>query len=434
MGKTIIIGAGITGLSVAYHLKKPCTILEREQTPGGLCRSARTSGGCTFDYSGHFLHFHHPETKKLVERVLLKGNIEKIERDTWIHTHGVYVPFPFQANLFALPEKIKDECVRGAGDRPALPKTKFLSFYRWSVATFGAGITKYFMKPYNEKLWTVPAETLNSDWTAPFVPKPSLKEIISGAEAGRQKRYGYNASFYYPKNGGIQSLIDALAENVNGLVTGAEIESIDPAGKSVTTRRGEQYRYDSLVSTMPLVKLAGMINGLPPAVKRAADKLKWNTVHCLNIAFRDKYAGPELRGKHWVYFPEKKFDFYRAGVYTNISRRAAPKGYCSMYVELSAPGGKGFNGRAALPGVKDGLIRSGMLDGRVKLEAADWFDIPFAYVIYDRDRAGAVAAIQKYLKEAGIHSVGRYGAWKYSFMEESLWEGKLLAEKLNGQD
>ncbi|HBD93162.1 MAG TPA: hypothetical protein DC057_03220, partial [Spirochaetia bacterium] len=37
--KPIIIGGGIAGLSLAYFLKKNSIVLEKEKTPGGLCRS-----------------------------------------------------------------------------------------------------------------------------------------------------------------------------------------------------------------------------------------------------------------------------------------------------------------------------------------------------------------------------------------------------------
>jgi len=38
--------------------------------------------------------------------------------------------------------------------------------------------------------------------------------------------------------------------------------------------------------------------------------------------------------------------------------------------------------------------------------------------------------IQDYLKEKNIYSVGRYGGWKYSTMEEAILEGKEVAERL----
>ena len=41
--------------------------------------------------------------------------------------------------------------------------------------------------------------------------------------------------------------------------------------------------------------------------------------------------------------------------------------------------------------------------------------------------------IKKYLEKKNIYSVGRYGDWKYSTMEEAILEGKEVAEKLASQ-
>ena len=54
-------------------------------------------------------------------------------------------------------------------------------------------------------------------------------------------------------------------------------------------------------------------------------------------------------------------------------------------------------------------------------------------MLYDRARTPAVNAIQDYLRRRGVRSIGRWGAWKYSFMEESILDGKRCAEALAGR-
>ena len=66
----LIVGAGLAGLSAAYHLRgMPYKILEREREVGGLCRSY-VKDGFTFDYTGHLLHFRQTAIKALVESLL----------------------------------------------------------------------------------------------------------------------------------------------------------------------------------------------------------------------------------------------------------------------------------------------------------------------------------------------------------------------------
>jgi protoporphyrinogen oxidase len=52
--ETIILGGGLSGLSVAHYLGGKCLVLEAEESPGGLCRSFHKAG-FTYDIGGHIL-------------------------------------------------------------------------------------------------------------------------------------------------------------------------------------------------------------------------------------------------------------------------------------------------------------------------------------------------------------------------------------------
>jgi protoporphyrinogen oxidase len=54
-------------------------------------------------------------------------------------------------------------------------------------------------------------------------------------------------------------------------------------------------------------------------------------------------------------------------------------------------------------------------------------------VYFDRHRARAVPAILDELERRGIYSVGRYGLWEHTSMEDAIGQGKRLAERLRGQ-
>lgn len=58
-----------------------------------------------------------------------------------------------------------------------------------------------------------------------------------------------------------------------------------------------------------------------------------------------------------------------------------------------------------------------------------WATRSCAYVIYDKNRQKALDHIFPFLEKNHIHSTGRYGGWKYSFMEEAILDGKEAAEK-----
>lgn len=426
MTENIIIGAGLTGLSTALHLNKPYIVLEANKQPGGLCGSIQVNE-FTFDYSGHFLHLSKDETK-IFFKELMGDKLENIKRKAFIYMYNTFVPYPFQANFYALPEKIKNQCLEGFLNRKVTADDKpGQSFYNWSIGTFGSGITKCFMKPYNEKLWTISSKKLTSDWVAPFVPKPSIKDIKDAA-AGKNKDFGYNANFFYPQNGGCQAIINAFAAKVKNITYNTSVKKIDYKKRCVYTNSKEVIYYDNLVSTQPLVELLKSIIDLPSEVKEAAKKLKWNSVYCLNVAVKNEnlIQNQIINQANWIYYPEKKYNFYRAGFYTNTMPSMAPVGYSSMYVEASRRPEEKINIKTCISDTVKGLIHANVIKD-ANLELVNCVPIPYAYVIFDKHRQAALDIIQKFLKSQNIFSIGRYGAWEYSFMEKSVLDGKETA-------
>lgn len=428
----LILGGGLAGLSAARHLGElgvERLVVEAKARPGGTAGSVEANG-FTFDYTGHLLHLHDPYGKKLILS-LLGDNVAVHDRRAFIWSKGAFTKYPFQANTRGLPPWVVTDCVAGFLEtvhRPRAPKAP--DFLSWSRATFGEGITRHFMRPYNEKLWRVPLAKLTTEWQGRFVPKPAAAEVVYGAFAEQDKLFGYNAQFRYPVRGGIQVLPDALATQLEPgvLRTGAPVESVDLREKVAVVKGLGEVRYERLVNTLPLCDFLDLASPLPPAVKAARAKLRWNTVWNLNLGV-DRL----ISDKHWVYYPEKKYPFYRVGFSSNFSPHLAPPGHTAIYVEVARPGGT----QVDMPKLEARILR-GLRDAQVlragdALAAKVWMPVKVGYVVYDFHRTPAVNTIFKHLASRGVESIGRYGGWKYSFMEETILDGKRCAERLAGR-
>jgi protoporphyrinogen oxidase len=429
----LVIGAGLAGLSTAYHLRrlglKSVLVVEKEARPGGRAGTVEKDG-FLFDQTGHLLHLHDPYGKRLVLR-LLSGNVALRERSSWIHSHGAFTRYPFQANTFGLPPKVVEDCValfaKSRYRPPVLPKDP--SFREWSLAAFGEGISRHFMFPYNAKLWRAPLSSLTTEWQGRFLPRPSPEEVLYGALFDQKKFFGYNAAFRYPLRGGIQVLPDALARLVPELRLGAPLEAVDLEEKVAVVKGLGEVRYERLVNTMPLPFFLDKALRLPREAREARARLRWRDVYNLNIGIRR----PDVSDKHWISFPEDRFVFYRAGFLTNFSKGLAPKGATSMYIEVSRRPAERPSMAGLERGILSGLRSCGILKASDRLLARHWFKIDAAYVLYDRARTPAVKTLMAHLKRRGAESIGRWGAWKYSFMEETLLDGKACAERLAGR-
>ncbi|MEI6631405.1 MAG: FAD-dependent oxidoreductase [bacterium] len=426
----LILGAGLAGLSAAWHLQKQgidCQILEKEPQPGGLCRS-KNINGFTFDCDGHLLHFKHHYTFNLV-RGLLKGNLASHCRRSWIYSHSRYTRYPFQANLYGLPSQIVKECLLSflkASQAQVSEIKKRENFLAWTKYTFGEGIARHFMIPYNRKFWTIPPEDLTCEWLDGFVPVPSLNDLVNGTIKEGKKQFGYNAHFWYPKKGGIASLVKALARPLDNIRTNCEVTEIDLGKREVRLASGERERFDYLVSTIPLPRMSKIISGLPQDIKRPFGLLKWNSVFNLNLGVKNKTS--PLR--HWAYFPEKGLIFFRVGFAHNFSSHNAPSGQGSLYAEVSYPSGKTIDKNKLIYRIKEDLKRIGIINHEKHICCQDVNDIKYGYPIYDKNYRQSRAKITEYLLMNSILSCGRYGSWRYMSMEEAILDGRAAAEKI----
>ncbi|MBK8262144.1 MAG: FAD-dependent oxidoreductase [Nannocystis sp.] len=418
----IIVGAGLTGLAAAYHLRSPYLLVEREAEVGGHARSRRV-GGYTFDVTGHWLHLRSPRARALVAAVMEADALVEVERRTRVHSHGALLPYPFQANLFGLPLAVVQECLCGlveARERAARGAQVGATFAEFAVARFGEGIARHFFVPYNRKLWAEHFDRLSAAWVAGYVPIPSVAEIIGGALGLPQEGLGYNARFLTPRGGGIDALPRALRSALlrgggGELRTSCGVEEIDAIGRRVKLVDEPTWRpYEALISTMPLPELCARLVGAPAAVREAAGRLRWVRWRYLDVATR----APAAADYHWVYVPDPALPFFRVGVYSNACPAMAPPGCASLYVELSAR-----DGAIDEAAVVAGLVQIGALARAEDLGFLTVREIEHAYVVFDDEHAAATATILGWLAGRGILSCGRYGAWTYDSMEGALLAG-----------
>ena len=430
--KILILGAGIAGLSAAWHLRQKgvsCRVFEKENTVGGLCRSKRV-GGFTFDHSGHLMHFKNPYVFKLVRRLLGKQFV-KHERSAWVSFNGHYTRYPFQANLFGLPPRIVKECLEGfirAQKRRrggSLKKPK--NFSQWIRRTFGAGIARHFMNPYNAKFWTVPPETMTCEWLDGMIPVPSLRQVVEGAKRESARQLGYNVHFWYPREGGIEQLPRVFAKPLENIYTASKISRIDLDKKEIELASGKKEKFDALISTIPLPEMARLLRRVPPEILAAFHQLRWSSIFNLNLGVESK--GDALK-RHWIYFPERERCFFRVGFPHNFSSDLFPAGKSSLYAEVSYSKRKPVNKRKVIFDINRDLKKAGLLPLKGKIIAKDINDIEYGYPIYDRNYKTAREKTLGFLNENGIVPCGRYGSWKYMSMEDAILDGKRAAESV----
>jgi protoporphyrinogen oxidase len=419
----IILGAGLTGLSIAYHLREKgidFVIIEKEKKAGGLCRSIK-SKNYIFDYTGHFLHTKSDYVKSFVEKLI--PGIPEVKRKSFIYLKGKLIPYPFQANLayLTLFDRLKS-IFTYYFRKSKIPE----NLAEWFLTKFGRGMSELFFLPYNEKLWKYPLSKITPEFITSYTPEVSVLKS--------KKDIGYNVEFLYPERG-IGVLTSALSNELE--ITHGEVNKID---KNFVIFNDEKIRYEYIISTIPLPELLSMLY-LGENIPVNANSLVWNSVLCVNLGIKGdlcliKFLNSEKdyslskspMGFHWIYFPEKHFPFYRIGSYSNISPLMAPEGCSSLWVEVSYRETRPK--KNIIDETIDNLSNLGLLSQNNTIDHIVPVDIPYAYPIYNKDREKIITTLNSFLDKYKIKLAGRFGAWKYSYMSESILEGKRISEEL----
>ncbi len=421
-----ILGAGLAGLSAAYHLNGEHVILEKDSRVGGLCKSVDIEG-YVFDYAPHILFSRDDYVRTLYED-LLKGNLCRHLRRSYIYLGGAYVKYPFEANLNALPEAIIQECIEGVVNRKTFEPE---NFEEWIYTTFGDGIAKHYMVPYNRKIWKYDLSRMNIDWIRGRVPSPSVEEMKKGAAGTLSKDYGPNAEFMYPMRGGIGALADQMSRGLN-VSTGSEVVEIRPSRTEVIVKYRKEGKIreaasEKIISSIPLPDLVGILHDPPEEVVKAAGSLVYNSLVCVNIGVKR----PGIIDKHWLYFPEEEFIFNRMSFPMNFSEHTTPGGRSSILVEVTHREA-GVDPERIRDRVVEDLKKTGIITERDEIEVCDTSAFKYAYVIYDLDHRKNVGVIHDYLDGNGIIPVGRFGEWEYFNMDKAILSGRNAASSVSG--
>ena len=436
--RILILGAGPAGLGAAHYLNKSnyadWRLFERNPHVGGLSASFVDDQGFTWDIGGHVLFSHYDYFDKAVEEALGDDYYNHL-RESWIRILNTWVPYPFQNNIRHLPPEALGKCLEGLRAvrmNPAVTR----NFREWMDAIFGEGIVKYFMEPYNRKVWGVPLEEMGKEWLGERVSVVDLARVEKNiAEQKDDVNWGPNNRFKFPKSGGTGAIFEGIARPFRDRIScDHDLVSVDLESKEVCFANGRREGYDVLVNTTPLDLFVGKCLDLPDVVRDASRALVHNGGLVVGLGFAGKRVDP----KCWMYFPEANSPFYRVTNFFNYSPYNVPNGdvenYFSLMCETTYSPHKPVDKERIIDDTIQGLVNSGMIteEERGRIVSRYLIDIPYSYPVPTLGRDRALGIIQPWLESRGVYSRGRFGAWKYEVgnMDHSFMQGVEVVERV----
>ena len=415
----LIIGGGISGLTLANYITD-YLIVEKDSSLGGYARTHYVDD-YIWDYAGHFFHFKTDEFKSMFINSMDKNDYIIKNKNTYIYFEDKLIDYPFQMNIHELSKDKFIDCLYDLFNKQE--KEVYTNFLDMLYGKFGISITEMFLKPYNEKLYATDLTKLDKDAMGRFFPYANISEIINNMK--NHSNTSYNNTFMYPKKGA-QVIVNKLCEKVdmNKVMLNTSVTSIDLNKKEVTLSTKEVISYNNLINTIPFNKFLSLLN--IQEYTNFSNELSYNKVLVFNLGFDKKST---YNNTDWIYFPDKNINFYRAGFYDNILSTDK----LSMYIEIgyskeSVIDESTINKELSL--TLDNLKKCKIIDDTFKLVKYESIIMDPAYVHIDTLHDKKVKQIINELEKDNVYSVGRYGSWTYSSMEDAMLQSKELVEKL----
>ena len=396
---------------------------------GGLARSFELNN-IFYDVGPHIMFSKNEEVLNL-HRSLIKTNL--IRRSNKIFHNGKFIKYPFENDLSSLNSRERDYCLQEFLNNPYehYPAQNMLQFF---LKTFGEGITKLYLQPYNEKIWKFDPALMDTQMVE-RIPKPPKEDVIKSAQGIVTEGYTHQLNFSYPAEGGFQSLIDAYTDKISGkaeIIKPVIIEKIEKQDEqwTIITNQGT-FSGEQLVNCLPVHELFKYLKA-PEEINESLQQLQYNSIYIVIVQVRKDTLGHNFS----ITLADKEIIFHRLSKLNFLGESYCLKdGGSTLLVEIT------FRPDSHLAGLPEEEVKERVISDLVKLNFIDRADLlaielrkfKYAYVIYDLNHKQNITKVLGYLSSIGINSCGRFAEFEYMNTDVVVEHSMKLAKELNGE-
>ncbi len=311
MKKVAVIGAGLTGLTTAYYLKKKgvdVTIYEKADRAGGVIQTV-SKNGFTFENGPSTGVLGWPEALELIEDL---GGLCKLEiadenaKYRWIWKGDRWHALPsgliggVKTPLFTFADKLRllGEPFRKPGTNPNETLADLVrrrmgeSFLNYAVDPFVLGI--YSGDP--EKL--VPKYALPKLYNLEQKYGSFIGGSIKKAKEPKTERDKKATREVFSLEGGLSSLTNALVQEIGQEQIHLNTKNIQvsqsDSGYELMYSGSEPTKFDEVISTVGGYELKRIFDFLPADKLKKVEKLEYAKVIQISVGFK-KWEGIELK-------------------------------------------------------------------------------------------------------------------------------------------
>ena len=445
--RIVICGAGPAGLTAAYALSRKgyqVTVLEADETVGGISRTARYKD-YRFDIGGHRFFTKIPAVQSLWEE-LLPDDFINVPRLSRILYNGRFFNYPLKAAnaMMGLGLAQSARIIFSYLQARMSPHPVEENFEQWVSNRFGERLYRIFFKTYTEKVWGIPCTEIRAEWAAQRIQGLSLTRAILSATSLQRRAPAIKTliqQFKYPRLGPGQ-----MWEKCAGLVTemggsillGHRVTAMETDGNQVAAVRAtgsggiRRIEAEHFISTMSLRSLVrALSSATPSAIEGAAGLTYRDFILVALILDRD-----DLFPDNWIYVHTPGVQVGRIQNFNNWSAAMVPHANqtCVGMEYFCFEGDSLWNSSdEELVSLATRELQSLKLDGGARVIDGTVVRMPKAYPIYDASYRRNLDAIREYIDPINnLHTIGRNGMHKYNNQDHSMYTAMLAVENMEG--
>lgn len=425
-----VLGSGMAAMGAAHALRDggaAPVCLDGAELAGGHTKTFDAGGGFLFDDGPH-LSFTKDERVAALLADAVDGRyltVEAVIDNVW---QGHRVRHPVQMNLHGLPPELVVRVLADFVEETHAPPREVRHYADWLVASYGRTFAETFPMVYGRKYHTTEPENVTTEWLGPRMYRPNLEEVLRGALDAPREHQHYVTGFRYPEHGGFGAYLAGLRRGLD-VRLGHRLVGLDPVGRVLRFADGRELTADAVVSSIPLPDLVPMVDGVPDEVRAAAEALSYSSAMVVNVGV-DR---ADLSPAHITYYYDPEVVFPRLNFPHMLSPHVVPEGAGSIQAEVYHSDRYrplGTTPEQTVERVLADLRAVGVLRDGDRVLVAEARPIRYANVIWDHQRADAVATVHRWLAEVGVVWCGRYGDWDHAWTDEAFLSGERAARRV----
>lgn len=399
MKRVAVVGGGIAGLSLARMLQghREVVVFEKEETIGGLLRCSRVNGHLFHLCGGHVFNSKNQSVLDWFWQVFDRDrDFTRAARNSAVCLEdGYMVPYPIENHVYMMDDAIRRRFnaeLDSLESNPPPPPQDFDSFLR---SSFGTTLYDLYFKPYNEKIWKCDLSTIPLSWLEGKLPMPTVAEMRQ-ANATHEKETSFvHSSFWYPRMGGSQFLIDTLARGLD-VRCNSPVYRIEVLPSAQVRVNGAMF--DSVVYCGSIKELPRLLSGVD--LGGLATQVDFFSAHGTTSVLCEVDDNPYS----WVYQPSRRHDSHRIICTGNFSMSNNSGRRHSAVVE--------FTNAISRDDVERQL---GMMPFHPRMLAENF--TPVTYPIQHSETRRVVSEVRSRLQSRHVYLVGRFAEWEYFNMD-----------------